>query len=245
MPLYLVMLVIMFFQRYLYSLTGLFIGEVLGIFSGDKSILPSIISRFVVSDSIKSKITSISIIYIIVTALTVVGNMLTKTIKAIHYEKLYLDLSKEFYKHVLDIPKSEYANRSTGDIIQRNIEDCKRIPGLFKNSLYELFRIVFTTITMLYQLFKLSGIIFSVSLVALIICISFSGYYGYFKIKKKEIESSKYYSELNSTIQQSITNYSLVKSFANDEYEFDKFNEMDQFPERHILLNSHRKKETI
>lgn len=40
-----------------------------------------------------------------------------------------------------------------------------------------------------------------------------------FKFKPREIQSSKYYSELNSTIQQSITNYSLVKSFANEEYE--------------------------
>ena len=46
-------------------------------------------------------------------------------------------------------------------------------------------------------------------------------------IKKKEIESSKYYSELNSTIQQSITNYSLVKSFANEDYEYEKFKEIN------------------
>ena len=60
-------------------------------------------------------------------------------------------------------------------------------------------------------------------MISIIICLSFSGYFGYFKIKKKEIQSSKYYSELNSTIQQSITNYSLVKSFTNDEYEYEKF----------------------
>ena len=49
-----------------------------------------------------------------------------------------------------------------------------------------------------------------------------------------------------------ITKYPMdIKMMINECYEqlyahkFDKFNEMDQFPERHILLNSHRKKETI
>jgi ATP-binding cassette subfamily B protein len=227
MPLYMAMLLVMFFQRYLNSLTGLFIGEVLGIFNNDASVLPDIVNYFIDNDSVESRITSIAVVYVVVTALSIIGNMLTRTMRAVHYEKLYMDLSKTFYKHVLDIPKGEYASRSTGDIIQRNIEDCKRIPRLFRNSLYELFRIVFTTGTMLYQLFRLSGVVFSVSLVALVICVSFSGYYGYFKIKKKEIASSKYYSELNSTIQQSITNYSLVKSFANETYEYDKFKEIN------------------
>ncbi len=227
LPLYLAILLILFIQRYLSSLTGLFIGEVLGIFGEDASVLPDFINRFVDFSSKESRVTSIAIIYVIVMALTILGNMLARTLRNIHFQKLYINLSEEFYKHVLDIPSSEYAARSTGDIIQRNIEDCKRIPGLFRNSLYELFRIVFTTTTMLYQIFRLSKGVFLVSLVALLICVSFSAYYGYFKIKKREIESSKYYSELNSTIQQSITNYSLVKSFANESYEFDKFKEIN------------------
>lgn len=223
MPLYLIMLFVMFIQRYLSSLTGLFIGEVLGTLNGDKSVLPRVISNFVNEDSIKDKMISLSLIYIAITSLSVFTSFVTRTLRAVHFQKLYISLSKEFYSHVIDIPRSEYVNRSTGDIIQRNIEDCKRIPLLFRNSLYELFKIVFTIGTLLMQLYLLNQIIFIISCVATVICISFSAYYGYFKIKKKEIQSSKYYSELNSTIQQSITNYSLVKSFANEEYEFDKF----------------------
>jgi ATP-binding cassette subfamily B protein len=96
---------------------------------------------------------------------------------------------------------------------------------------------------MLYQIFRLSKSVFLVSLVALVICVSFSAYYGYFKIKKREIESSKYYSELNSTIQQSITNYSLVKSFANEEYEFEKFKKVNDKKENnnYYINNLHCK----
>lgn len=227
LPLYLVLLLVLFFQRYLASLTGLFIGEILGVFNGDKSVLPDFLNKFVNFESKQSRVVSIAIVYIVVSAITVVANLLSRTLRHLHHQWLYLDLSKSFYRYVLDLPSSEYAKRSTGDIIQRNLEDCKRIPQLFRHSLFELFRIVFTTVTMLYQLFRLSKVVFGVSFIALVICVSFSTYYGYFKIKKREIESSKYYSELNSTIQQSITNYSLVKSFANEEYEFDKFKEIN------------------
>ena len=243
MPLYLGLLLILFFQRYLSSLTGLFIGEVLGIFGDEATVLPDFINNFVDFTTKESRVTSIAIIYVIVMALTILGNTISRTLRNLHYEKLYINLSEEFYKHVLDIHSSEYVSRSTGDIIQRNIEDCKRIPGLFRNSLYELFRIVFTTVTMLYQIFRLSKSVFLVSAVALVICISFSAYYGYFKIKKREIESSKYYSELNSTIQQSITNYSLVKSFANEEYEFEKFKKVNDKKENnnYYINNLHCK----
>ena len=243
LPLYLALLLILFFQRYLSSLTGLFIGEVLGIFGDDATVLPEFINNMVDFTSKESRITSIAIIYVSIMALTIFGNMLARTLRNLHYEKLYINLSEEFYRHVLDIHSKEYVSRSTGDIIQRNIEDCRRIPGLFRNSLYELFRIVFTTTTTLYQIFRLSKSVFLVSLVALVICVSFSAYYGYFKIKKREIESSKHYSELNSTIQQSITNYSLVKSFANEKYEFDKFKEVNDKKENnnYYINNLHCK----
>lgn len=227
MPLYVVMLLVMFLQRYVNSLTGLFIGEVLGVFNGDKSVLPSILSRFVNMGSIKDKIISLAIVYVVVSIIGIATSFIMRYLRYLHFQCLYISLSKEFYNHVIDIPKSEYANRSTGDIIQRNIEDCKRIPALFRNSLFEIFKIIFTAGTLLMQLYLLNKTIFVVSLIAMVICISFSGYYGYFKIKKNEIQSSKYYSELNSTIQQSITNYSLVKSFANEDYEYEKFKEIN------------------
>ena len=227
LPIYVVSLLFLFFQKYISSLTGPFIGEVLGALNGDSSILPEILNKFVNNDSLESKITSLAIIYIVVSCLGVIVDFFSRGLRVIHFEELYVGLSKDFYNHVLDIPKSEYSNRSTGDIIQRNIEDCKRIPAIFRNSIYELFRIIFTTLTLLIQLYLLSKFMFVYSLIAMLICVGFSAYYGYFKIKSNEIQSSKYYSELNSSIQQSITNYSLVKSFDNEDYEYKKFKEIN------------------
>lgn len=243
MPLYLVTLFVMFIQRYINSLTGLFIGEVLGVLNGDESVLPNILSRFINTNTIKDQIISLSVVYIVVMIIGILASFLMRTLRALHFQGLYKSLSKTFYSHVINIPKSEHVNRSTGDIIQRNIEDCKRIPMLFRNSLFEVFKIIFTAGTYLMQLYLLSKTVFGISLVALVVCVSFSGYYGYFKIKKKEIQSSKYYSQLNSTIQQSITNYSLVKSFANEDYEYEKFKEINDKKENnnYYINNLHCK----
>ena len=227
MPLYLVAIVSMFLCSYIDSLSGLFVGEVLGVLNGDSDILPGALIKFVDKTSVKSQITSISIIYIVVISIRILFFFLSRYTRQLHQQLLGKNLSLAFYKHVLDLPKSEYVNRSTGDIIQRNIEDCQRLTKLFRDSIYEVFKIVSKAVTVLIQFYVLSKAIFSYSIVILVICLIFSWYYGYFKIKKREINSSKYYSELNSTLQQSITNYSLVKSFANEDYEYKKFKEIN------------------
>ena len=227
LPLYGLVLFAILTQRYINSLTGLFIGEILGTFNNDESILPKFISKFIDTTSTQTKITSIAILYLIIVLIGVIFDFMARTLRVLHFQKLYISLSETFYNHVITIPKKEYATRSTGDIIQRNIEDCKRIPHVFRSSLYELFKIVFTISTLSVQLYLLNKTIFIVSIIAITICLTFSGYFGYFKIKKKEIQSSKYYSQLNATIQQSITNYSLVKSFDNEDYEYAKFKEIN------------------
>lgn len=241
MPLYLVAIVSMFICSYIDSLSGLFVGEVLGILNGDSHILPLALINFIDTTSIKTQITSVSIIYIVVITIRISLFFLTGYTRQLHQMLLGKNLSLAFYKHVLDLPKSEYANRSTGDIIQRNIEDCKRITRLFRESIYEVFKIVSKSVTVLLQFYVLNKIIFVHSLIALLICLLFSWYYGYFKVKKREINSSKYYSELNSTLQQSITNYSLVKSFANEEYEYQKFKEInDKKENNNFTINNLR-----
>ena len=232
MPIYILALVFLLLLQYSNSLTALFIGEILGIFEGSEDILPSFLVKFINGSSIKSKIISVSIIYVIVSLVATVANFFSRYFRMLYSQFLTIDLGKKYYKHVLDLPKSEYSKRSTGDIIQRNTEDCKRIGDLFNRSLFEIFRIVFTIITLLMQIYILNKSIFTTSVVALILCLSFAWYYGYFKYKPRELQSSKYYSELNSTIQQSVTNYSLVKSFANEEYEFNKFKNINDKKEQ-------------
>ena len=90
------MLLVMFFQKYINSLTGLFIGEILGVFNGDKTILPDIINKFVSEGGLKEKITSIAVIYIVISSISVLSNFLLRTLRTIYYEKLYISISKEF-----------------------------------------------------------------------------------------------------------------------------------------------------
>lgn len=232
LPLYLMTLVLLYILQYAESLSGLFVGEILGTFNGDSSLLPSYLQKFIDYSSIKSTVISLALEYIIISSIALVVNVVSRTMRAYHFELLNLSLSREYYKHILDIPRSEYVKRSTGDIMQRNTEDCKRVARIFRRSLYEVFKMLFVIITLTIRIFNISKTIFVISLIALIICISFSLYFGYFKIKDKEIESSKYYSELNATLQQSITNYSLVKSFVNEDYEYEKFKNINDKKEK-------------
>lgn len=240
---YVLSLVFLYLLQYINSLTGLFIGEALGVLNNDEHILPEFLLKYMDFSSTKNSLISLSFIYVVISSIGIICNIFTRSLRVSYCQRLYVHLSEEYYKHVLDIPKSEYSKRSTGDIIQRNIEDCKRVTDIFRNSLFEVVKILFVAGTLFLQLYLLSELIFTISIVAFIVCVIFSVYYGYYKIKPKELESSKYYSELNSTIQQSVTNYSLVKSFANEDYEYDKFKKINDKKEKnnYYINNLHCK----
>ncbi len=243
LPLYVLSLLFLFLNRYISSLTGIFVGQVLAIFTNEEHLLPGFLEQFVNNTSMKSAITSTVLIFIIISSINVILSFAYRMIKTIHCQLLLNKVSEEFYMHTLDIPKSEYAKRSTGDIIQRNNGDCRRIAAIFRNSIFELFDIVFSITTILYQIYRLNKTMFFISVIASVICLILSFYYGYFKIKDKELESSKNYSALNSAVQQSITNYSLVKSFSNEDYEYEKFDEINNKKElnNYYINNLHCK----
>ena len=222
-PIYIISIGLLIIGEYIASLSGLFVGEVLGTFNGDESVLPGFLARFVSNESLESKIISLAIIYIIVYLCLAIVNFIGISCRGMYGKIVYGNLRKEYYKHVIDIPKNEYAKRSTGDIIQRNIEDCKRVGDIFSHSLYAILRTVFTAVSVLLQMYILNKIVFIYTLISVLIAGFMAFYYGYFKVKDKELASSRYYSELNSTLQQSITNYSLIKSFASEDYEFERF----------------------
>lgn len=178
MPIYALGLFFLLLFEYINSLTGLFVGEILGLLNGDEHILPSFLISFIDQSSVNKSIISIAIIYIVISLLGTLMNFLSRTVRTIHYQKLYIGLSKEYYKHILDIPKNEYSKRSTGDILQRNTEDCKRIATVFRFSLYEVFRIIFSIVTLLTRLFILSKYICVAGSSALIACIFLAWYYG-------------------------------------------------------------------
>ena len=222
-PFYLIALVFSFFAEYIDSLITLFMGEALALFNNEESVLPSYLQGFITRDDTRNAIISICVVFLSIALIGVVMKLLRSFVKSYATNMMTSKLVVGFFSHVIDLPKSYLTSHSTGDIIQRNIQDTKKYIRFYNDSLWHLLSAVFAVSSLLIQIFRLNKINFVISFVVILIVISLGVFFCFFHIKKKEEISSKYASELDSRTQQSFTNISMVKTFSNEKVEQEKF----------------------
>lgn len=225
LPFYLIALVFSFFAEYINSIISLFIGEALALFNNETSVLPEYLTGFINRESTKTAIVSICVVFISVALVGLIMKLLRSFIKAYATNMMTSKVVVAFFSHVIDLPKSYLTSHSTGDIIQRNIQDTKKYIRFYNDSVWHLLSALFAVFTLLMQIFRLNKINFAISLVVILVVVSIGVFFCFFHIKKKEELSSKYASELDARTQQTFTNISMVKTFSNEKVEQDKFKE--------------------
>ena len=225
-PLYLLAVILTFFSEYIISLVAIFIGEILAIFNGESNVLPSFFASLVNRESKYSAISSLCLIFIVTTLIGIVIRLVRSLIKAYATNKMMGSVTTAFFAHVIDLPKSYLTSHSTGDIIQRNLQDTKKYIKFYGDGLWHLLTVIFSVITVLMQLWRLNTISFICALIVIALVVGMGAFFCLFYIKKKEEISSKLSSQLDSRTQQTFTNISMVKSFANEKVEKEKFNDI-------------------
>ncbi|MCI5745774.1 MAG: ABC transporter ATP-binding protein/permease, partial [Erysipelotrichaceae bacterium] len=130
----------------------------------------------------------------------------------------------DYFKKVQDLPYVYLNHASSGDLIQRSTQDINRFKQFVTGSLLELFNSLCKVI-----IFGISMFIISPSF-SLIVFIMFPIYfitsYIYFKKQSKDFSSmEEKEGKLTSVLQENLTGIRVVKAFANEEYEINKFNE--------------------
>jgi len=225
-PLYLFAIVLTFFSEYIDTLIALFIGEILAIFNNESNVLPPFFASLVNRDSSYSAIISLCIVFITTTIIGILIKLIRSISKAYATNKMMASVTNAFFSHVIDLPKSYLTSHSTGDIIQRNLQDTKKYIKFYGDGMWHLIAVIFGVITVLIQIWRLDKYNFIFALVTIALVVGIGVFFCFFYIKKKEEVSSRLSSELDSRTQQSFTNISMVKSFANEELEIDKFKDI-------------------
>lgn len=223
LPFYIIALIFSFCAEYIDSVISLFIGEALALFNNENSVLPEYLTGFINRNTTKEAIISICVIFLSIASIGLVMKLLRSFIKAFATNMMTSKVVSGFFNHVIDLPKSYLASHSTGDIIQRNIQDTKKYIRFYNDSIWHLLSSIFAIIALLTQIFRLNITNFVISLCVIVIVISVGVFFCFFHIKKKEELSSKYASELDSRTQQTFTNISMVKTFSNEKVEQEKF----------------------
>lgn len=137
-------------------------------------------------------------------------------------ESIAYDMRTKLYSHIQDLPVSYHNNVDTGDLIQRCTSDIDTIKSFISNQLPELFYIIASLGTGIWQM---AFINVNLMLITLIIVpfslVSSIFYFRYVRKKFKEIEEVE--ADMTTVLQENVNGVRVVKAFAKEKYEINRF----------------------
>ncbi|MBO4666886.1 MAG: ABC transporter ATP-binding protein, partial [Bacilli bacterium] len=142
-------------------------------------------------------------------------------------EHIAFDMRKKLYSHIQDLSYSYHNSLDTGDFIQRCTSDIDTIKSFISANMPELFYIFTSIIAGGIQMASINVNIMLVSLAGLPITVIFG--IIFFKIIEKKFEEiEEYEADMTSCLEESVNGVRVVKAFAKEKYEIDKFDKKNE-----------------
>ncbi|MEJ6951853.1 ABC transporter ATP-binding protein [Natronospora cellulosivora (SeqCode)] len=176
---------------------------------------------------------SISLLAVIVGLMFII-NLLTSVMSTARMyliswlgQKVIVDMRRNVYEHMQNLSLRFYNKESTGQLMSRVTSDVNRLQHFLSHDLQMLGQDVFTIILIIVILFNLSYFLtFLIILPApLLVFLTF-----YFRNRLRRIYRSlwKKYAAINTVLADTIPGIRVVKAFAQEDKELDKFNHRNQ-----------------
>lgn len=158
--------------------------------------------------------------------------------KGVLSENISRDMRVKLYDHIQDLSYSYHNNVDTGDLIQRCTSDIDTTRGFVSAQLPEILHIIAMVGASLYQMFSINVTLTFYSMI--IVPLTFTAslvYYRYVRKTFPKIEESE--AKMTTVIQENLAGVRVVKAFANEKYELDKFTKQNEdFANRNLKFNS-------
>jgi len=205
--------------------------------------IPTNLPPFVVSLFERGNTILQSILYI---ALTLVVYQLVRASlmfyngysKGVLSENISRDMRVGLYDHIQELSYSYHNNVDTGDLIQRCTSDIETTRGFISGQLPEILHIIVLVSASLYQMLKINTTLTLYSMI--IVPLTFTAsliYYRYVRRTFPKIEESE--AKMTTIIQENLAGVRVVKAFANEKYELEKFDHQNNdFAKRNLKFNS-------
>ncbi|MFW5981315.1 MAG: ABC transporter ATP-binding protein [bacterium] len=147
---------------------------------------------------------------------------------AIASESIAKSLREEIYNHLQHLPYAYHVQAKTGDLIQRCTSDIEQIRMFLSHQLVEIARAVFILLLSLAVMLRLHVRLTLVAMAVVPIIIIFS-YFYYGKVKKSFKDAEEAEGEMSTVLQENLTGVRVVRAFAREQYEYEKFDKKSKF----------------
>ncbi len=137
-------------------------------------------------------------------------------------EGIAYDMRVSMFQHIQDLSYTYHNNVDTGDLIQRCTSDNETIKSFLSSQFPQLLYIIGSFTFGAIQMGLINKTIMLVSLV--VVPFTLTGSIFYFRYIKKKFEIvEEAESQMTTVIQENVNGVRVVKAFANEQFEIDKF----------------------
>lgn len=221
---YLVASLLLISLQYFRTLTPLFIQHTIdSILLGKESNLPEFIQNLLVADTVQKQLLLIAVVFVLFALMRVIIMVIRRFVNAFFTERIAYNMRNTLYKKIQNLSFSYHSKAETGDLIQRCTTDVETYRVFVGEQLIEILRLVFLMGFSIMQMSRMSGRMTLISVLITPVIFGISFIY-FLKVKKifKKVEEAE--ARMTTTIQESVTGIRVVKAFAKEKVEINKFN---------------------
>jgi ATP-binding cassette subfamily B protein len=217
--------IVLFVESYLRTIVPLFGQHIIDVIlkaSSEPSKLPQILADLLIADKVWTQL--------LLAAALIVGTALIRSlliftrryITGIYSETTAYKLRNRLYKKLQDSDYGFYAHAETGDLIQRCTTDVEMYKRFISEQVVEIGRLVFLVGLSIYQMSRLNLEMTFISLIIAPVLFVIAIFY-FRKVEKMfhVIEDNE--AKMTTHVQENVSGARVVKAFANERYEVDKF----------------------
>jgi ATP-binding cassette subfamily B protein len=195
---------------------------------GDQtSHLPDFLFRLVDATDTKTQLLLAALLIVAVDFVRAVTIIFRRMSSAIFSERVSFDLRNNLYRKLQDMGYGFHTHSETGDLIQRCTSDVGTYQNFIKDQIVEVARLAMLVIISIWQMAKLNSTLMLISIVASPILLIIAGIYS-IQVEKqfKIIEDNE--SKMTTAVQENVSGSRVVKAFANEKYEVEKFETLNR-----------------
>lgn len=138
--------------------------------------------------------------------------------------RMEYDMRKEMFSHVQELPFKFFDNTKTGHIMSRIVNDLNEISELAHHGPEDIFISTIMIVGSFILLLRINVKLTLITFMVLPFMIYFAMHYNS-KMRRNFRQMRESLADINGRLEDSISGIRVVKSFTNEEYEEDKFDE--------------------
>lgn len=225
---YIIAVLLIIALQYFRTLLPLFFQYIINTVLGDEtSELPMIFQQWTMRDSVQTTLLLVGLLYAGFALFRVILMFFRRMTIGIFMERVAYNMRNTLYRTLQNLSFSYHSKAETGDLIQRCTTDVETFRVFVGEQLVEILRLIFLVGFSIYQMARINPLMMMYSVIVTPV-IFISAFIYFINVKKvfKVVEEAE--ARMTTTLQESVTGIRVVKAFAKEKYEIEKFDKHSQ-----------------